>query len=328
MTVSYFRVCYFSHQANAVWSWYNYVESRVGDGQQILRLNLDETSISLFQGPGKGNVFVPSHKKCKHNVSLQQRRACLTRVAIICDDSSIQTKLPQYVVGNTHIFKARSFEELCARAPANVFLVRQKSSWNNSGLCCNIIKQLGIALAPYADKYQPVLLMDACRVHFTRDVLLTCRRAGIWVVCIPPGTTSLLQPLDTHAFARYKACMRSEYQRIHCATDIDIMGVQEVLGCLYVAIRKVLQGVLWRTAFVHNGFGDGQCSVSKRVRAKFGEAHVFSHGLVEEPTMSVVSACCPRDMHAQMKLFMWPFGWGVFAIMFLSARQVVLCCSR
>ena len=328
MTVDCFCGFDFSRQANAVWRWYNYVESKVDEAKQILRLNMDETSISLFQGGGTGNVFMPSYKKCRQKATLQQRRACLTHVAIICDDSSIQTKLPQYVVGNTRIFKARTFEELRTRAPANVFLVRQKSAWNNSGLCCNIIKQLGVALAPYADKYQPVLLMDACRVHFTKDVLLACRRARIWVICIPPGTTSLLQPLDTHAFARYKACMRSAYQRIHCATNINIMGVQEILECMYVAIRKVLQGVLWRSAFLHNGFGDGQCSVSNRVLAKFGEEHVFSNGLVERPTVAVLSSCCPRDMHIQMKLFMWPFDWGALEDMFSSARHVCFCFSR
>ena len=50
-------------QAFAVWQWYNYAASRVPAGKEPLRINLDETSLCLFQGDAKGTVLFRKKKK-------------------------------------------------------------------------------------------------------------------------------------------------------------------------------------------------------------------------------------------------------------------------
>ena len=42
----------------ATWQLYNYLLTSIPAGKRVLRINLDETSICLFQGRVKGNVFV------------------------------------------------------------------------------------------------------------------------------------------------------------------------------------------------------------------------------------------------------------------------------
>ena len=46
-----------------MWQWYNYAESQVPAGKQTLRINLDETSVCLFQGDAKGTVFFSKKRK-------------------------------------------------------------------------------------------------------------------------------------------------------------------------------------------------------------------------------------------------------------------------
>ena len=40
------------------WQHYNYFVGYVQVGRKVLRLNLDETSLCLWQGRRKGNVFI------------------------------------------------------------------------------------------------------------------------------------------------------------------------------------------------------------------------------------------------------------------------------
>ena len=48
-------------QATADWQWWSYLSGQVPSGRAVLRINLDETSICLWQSDRKGTVFV--HKK-------------------------------------------------------------------------------------------------------------------------------------------------------------------------------------------------------------------------------------------------------------------------
>ena len=118
-------------------------------------------------------------------VSAGKQRCRLTHVAFICDRSDLQ-------LGNERTFTAEGFTALQALCPANVKLVRQKSAWNNGVLCATIIKRLGEALRPHIDALQPVLLLDAVRLHWAPAVLAACRASGIWPVLVLAKTTWLL----------------------------------------------------------------------------------------------------------------------------------------
>ena len=199
-------------QAFASWRWYNYTSSQAASDKQLLRLNIDETSVSLYQGGKKGNVFISKAVKSKGRVPLWKRRCSLTHVAVVCDQPHIQPRLLQTLVGNWSAFPQKAMAGLRAKSPPNVLLVRQRSAWNNQDLMALLIRMTGRILAMHAAGYQPVLLLDAARIHCTRKVLSAARAAGIWVVLTPAKTTWLLQPLETHGFARYKEYLQKRYQ--------------------------------------------------------------------------------------------------------------------
>ena len=240
-----------------------------------MRLNLDETSISLFQGGGKGTLFHPRKRQGPRGepvqvASRQQRRLCMTHVAIICDDPAVQPLLPQFFIGNRVVFSQREWGALQASCPSNVVLVRQQSSWNNTKLFAIIVHRLGVVLRPLLCSVQPVLLMDACRLHFAKPAVAACMSANIWPIFVPAKTTWLLQPCDTHLFAAYKGRLRCLYQAARARTARGNLNMLEFMSCLYTVVRTVLQGHRWSRAFDRDGFGSSQAEVSVFIKRQLG----------------------------------------------------------
>ena len=296
----------FCRQARATWRWYNYVDAQVPTTKKVLRLNLDETSTCLYQGSAKGNIFVSRGRRPTQAVPRAKRRCCLTNIAVVCDVSEIQPLLPQLVVGNEATFKAGAFAALRASSPANVVLLRQRSAWSNQVLCAWLVRRIGAALAPFADRYQPVLLFDASKTHITPLVFAACNRAGIWAVLISARLTWLGQPLDTHGFLRLKARLRREYQEARILLAKSDLAIEEFLPCLYNAVRAVLQGTRWADAFDEDGFGAGQTRVAPRVVKRLG----YSPGgqvPVTRPTDAEVAVCFPRRWVVPFGLLWRPF---------------------
>ena len=55
--------------------------------------------------------------------------------------------------------------------PDNVYVKRMPKGWNNAAEHAIIIRLLGLILAPVVDTLQPVLMLDAVRLHLADDVL-------------------------------------------------------------------------------------------------------------------------------------------------------------
>ena len=96
----------FCRQARAARRWYSYVDTQVPTTKTVLRLSLDETSICLYQGSAKGDIFVSRGRRPTQMVPRAKRRCWLTDIAVVCDASELQPLLPQVVVGNEATFRA------------------------------------------------------------------------------------------------------------------------------------------------------------------------------------------------------------------------------
>jgi hypothetical protein len=285
------------NQAQAVWQWYNCCAARVPAGKAPLRINMDETSVCLFQGGGKGTVVFKRRRdpgdEPYEQASRAKRRTCFTHAAFICDRPDIQPLLPQVLVGNEATLLVRDFAALQAALPRNVHLIRQKSAWNNKQLMARIITMLALALRPYLDALQPILLLDAARIHIPATVLSRCLYHKIWPIIVPAKLTWLLQPCDTHAFSRFKVYLKKAYQAAIVRAASGELNVAEFLSCMYSAIRHVLQGIEWDQAFDADGFGHSQERLSERTRKQL---HITSPWRVPAtlPTEELMKLCFPR----------------------------------
>ena len=282
-----------SPEAKAAWRWYNYVSSQTPCGKIVLRLNLDETSICLYQGDLKGNIFISSKSKPSQHVPHARRRCNLTHIGVICDNSEIQPRLPQVVIGGEAALRAGDMPALRAACPANFFLLRQRTAWSSSLICAWLVRAIAAALAPYTGRFQPVLILDASKTHITSWVFEQSCRSGIWLVLVPARLTWLLQPLDTHAFQRLKARLRRAYQDARIRSGTSDLAIHDFLPCLYTAVRGVFQGTNWADAFDSDGFGVRQERVSARVVSKLSGPPA-GQVLATRPTDAEVAVCFPR----------------------------------
>ena len=307
-----------------MWQWYNFLESQAPTGFKLLRLNLDETSVKLFQGDQKGICFFKKKRPREpsdseegageeaeegdgapepvQKVNLQKKRTCLTHVGLICDQSSVQPFLPQVLIGNEKTFLQGDMDALKAACPANVVLVRQKSAWSNVQLSKRVFRLLAEALRKYEReqvhppmlRLQPVLSLDAANVHIHEACVRSCYALDIWPIVVPARLTWLLQPLDTHAFQKYKEYFKAAYQRARLLTADGVLTVSDFLNVFYDAIRRVLQGNRWALAFDQDGFGPQQAKVSSYIlqQLQLEEAPVVPSTL---PALETLQHCFPRN---------------------------------
>lgn len=301
----------FRAQAVAAWQWYNCLSSKIPVGKAVLRINMDETSVCLWQGQSKGTVLFrkrrdPPGAEPVQRADRRKRRTCLTYVSFICDRPALQPLLPQVIIGNFGTFLARDFPGLQAASPGNVELIRQKSAWNDAKLQARIVRKLGLALRPFLGEFQPVLLMDAVPLHFAEPVRQACFAWGLWPVIIPAKMTFLLQPCDTHVFQAFKQHLRSGVQEARLGTTGGELTIAEFLACMYKSIRQVVQGQRWSEAFDKDGFGAEQTKVSSYVRRQLG----LGDTAVEVPsaclTQPELELCFPKRARVTIGRFLRP----------------------
>ena len=257
-------------QAFAAWNWYNFLVSKAPPAKTVLRVNIDETSVCLWQGSGKGTIAFGRRRdgvpEPQQRVPRSLKRTNLTHVAFICDRPEIQPLLPQVIIGNANIFKVGDIRVLNAQAPANVLFVRQRSAWNNSDLFKKTLKVLVDFLGPeLTSTLYIVMLFDACRQHLSEETLAYMKTLSLHLCLIPARLTWLLQPLDTHAFQLYKNLLRSIYAEARCSSPTGSLSIVEFSRLVLRVIRQCLQGREWAHAFDADGFGAAQQNISKYV---------------------------------------------------------------
>ena len=253
----------FFAQVTAGYTWWNLLESLCPPTKTVLRINLDETAVKIWMPPGKGliarsSLDVVRGPRCISPATRKQQRACLTHVAFVCDNPSIQVHLPHVIIGNEAVLPLYIQRELEPQLFSNVYLVRRKSAWVDAGYMVVIIKLLGELLKPFLGTAQPILLMDALPAHIAPKVFRAATRCGIWVVIVPAKLTWLIQPADTHAFYKYKMFLKKRYVEARARSAEGELELREVLKAINDGVRYVFQAHDWSKAFDENGFGHQQ----------------------------------------------------------------------
>ena len=113
----------------------------------------------------------------------------------------------------------------------------------------DIVKKLGKVLKAHAPNRQAILLMDAHSCHFCEQVLAVAADQNIWICIIPASTTGMLQPLDTHVFARFKMFLRTRLHQVMLTGPNRDLKIEEVLDTLMQSMKGVLQRNKWSPVF-------------------------------------------------------------------------------
>ena len=252
-------------QAAAAWKLWNLAELTARKaGKPLLRINLDETRIPFHHTLPRGMRakhkktklcgLLPRRRKLVQSVGLGKQRSGFTHVALICDDVSLQPRLPQILLGNERLFPAATMEAIRGTIPPNVTLWRRKSGWVTKAMMLEILKELCAALGALTATHQIILLLDTAGVHICPKFLRAASLRGIMVQYIPAKLTWLLQPLDTHVFARFKQYLIQEYRGGLMQGGAQASELTARVHAVAKACRKVLQAHAWAPAFDANGF--------------------------------------------------------------------------
>ena len=142
-------------EATASWKWFNWWLALLPRSKQPLLLNMDETACRLFYDPAKGVLatelvaLAARRGSVASSVAAAQTRSVLSLVALLCNDSSIQPHLPQYILGNEHVLQSNVLGELRRdrSLSPNVHIVRRKKCMDQRHRACGHRPTLGQSVA-------------------------------------------------------------------------------------------------------------------------------------------------------------------------------------
>lgn len=179
--------------------------------------------------------------------NLKTIRTAVTHVALVCHKPEIQAVLPQIFIGNEVGFPAGELETFAK--PAVVQFWREKSSWNSTLHMQRVLQEIAAVFVSFPTM-QPIVILDAAPIHLHASVLEQGMKSSVWLACVPAGLTWLLQPLDTHVFALYKAWLRNNFR---AKLGQGPVSVQQWLQLLSQGATTFLGGRCWDRAFEADG---------------------------------------------------------------------------
>ena len=296
-------------EARSSWNWCSsYATLAAANDRGRILINMDESFVPYFLTDKAGNIVKLSKRQQEtmvphaQNITRAQQRLGLTLVALMAQDAQIQKLLPQIMIIGAKNCSRRSFQHLVASLPPRHFLVRQKSKWINKAVLCYLMRSLAWHLREYMPLNEIVLLLDCCPVHYTPEVLLAARDAGIHLVLVPARLTWLLQPLDVYGFAVFKRHLRAKMLRLRIERPASPPTTEEWVTAISQTITELLTNRDWRHAFDGTGYGDTLANLSSYIRIHLGPTcpDELSGSF---PTDDELALCFPRrtrNTHAEL----------------------------
>ena len=262
-------------KAFAMWQWASFLQAQVPPEKKALHINMDETCIRLYQRGKVGHITTQGVREMKRadpltqSVSLGQQRAACTFVALICDCEMAQVCLPQLILVGEKSMSEVTLKELRDELPDTFILRTGRNAWMNGAVMKFLFRAVAQRLQHLGDTHQIIFTMDTCGCHILKDTLRCCGRLGMWPHLIPAKMTWALQPLDTHAFAKFKSKLVSTYQELQLAqSNPSRVHWDLMIKAVVQTAQNILCGESWAGAFEHTGISGNMNLLSQNVLGK------------------------------------------------------------
>jgi len=262
-------------------------------------VNMDETSIRLYQKPGHGYMVKLARKQKRsaksltRNVPKGELLGTFTHVAMISDDDDLQPHLPQFLFINRRQISQAEFDGMQAEWHPNVHAHRVVNPWMTNEKMKIVLRGLADAIAAHSERRRVVLCADAHKTHIAISAWQSAAAHKFFYFIIPPKLTWALQPCDTHLFATFKDKLSTICQQLAIANGRRRWDITLLLKALNTSIGDVLNKRSWRKAFDDLGYRGNQKDVSKRVLEKVDltERPEVPNGI---PTLEALMSCFPQ----------------------------------
>ena len=238
-------------------------------------------------------------------VAKKTLRSHITHVGVICDDTALQPLLPQIMIFDRMQLSPTRAQLLQNCLAPNIRILVRRCAWAAAHVHGAIISLLGQVMESFPTK-RAILIQDACSLHLDSDTWSRAWAAGIWPCMVPPGCTWLLQPLDTHCFARYKQELdtRAADAFRELGREPKAEDIATVVGAV---IRKILQGTAWKKAFEETGWAKEQRHISRFVRDHIKLNPTRTPVDHDMPAAGTLAAALPTTTRAGPEVFLAPW---------------------
>ena len=280
----------------AFWHWSDFLQHRsIAGGKEPLFINLDETAVPMCSPSARGMLvskrwWGKRGRPCQ-KLSLKVRRSMVTHVGLCTHRSDVQGRLPQIFIGNERCFTQEFMDSISSDFPKKVKFWRRKSSWNNSELMESILLEIHNVMKEFPN-FQPILAMDAAKIHWAARVVKRAADLNIWLLPVPALCTWLLQPLDTHVFSAYKNYLSNAFR-----DSKDQHGKVSVAAWarnLSAVATKYLCGRTWQHSFEATGIMGDRSKLTRELRALDVVSATPTHeDRVVTPSLSVAQLLFP-----------------------------------
>ena len=170
--------------------------------------NCDETAFSTSASASK--AFARRNAKAVHKVGGGSGHECIT---VHCAGSASGERLPPFI-----LYKGKT----CTKVDGGCSMVLygvSVSGWMDASNFLSWFKKLFLRAAAHLIKTTPVLLfIDGHHSHISLYLIRTARDSKVILLCLPPNTAHLLQPLDIGVFGPLKTVWRSILKRYKLET--------------------------------------------------------------------------------------------------------------
>ena len=276
------------------------MHAQVPPDRKVLRINMDETSVKLYQDAGKGMLVARAcrlrrtPRSLVQNVSRKKLRSAMTHAALLCDDPEAQRALPQLLIAGEASMTAEQEQLVRSVLPEHIVLLRIKKGWMNADVMCWLAQQVQLSLRAWESTHAVIFMVDAYKAHFGSRVLQAFARRNIMFHLIPAKVTWIMQPCDTHLFSQYKAHLAKSCQEKMLARSEPSLSWTTLAEGLVDTIEQIMHGRHWASAFAQDGLNGDQHSVSQRVWQKIGLAEPTMAGNTL-PSLQQLSFIFPRN---------------------------------
>jgi hypothetical protein len=290
-----------------------FLHARVPPGETAAVVNLDETSIRLYQDAGPGFVVEVARKQRRTNKSMNkdvtkgQLRRSFTLIAMITSDGTLQQHLPQIAFINACHIAQDVFNGIVKDMLPNVHVFRVNNSWTTVDKMKRVLGLLNTAVKNQGHHRRILLCADTYKAHMSDSVFMSAAKHGIFYFTVPPKMTWALQPCDTHVFATFKHHLAVASQRISLSTASGKLTMEGLLTAMNETIRLVLNERSWSKAFIDVGLTGSQANLS--------------HGLMESLSFDVAPGVGTNIPTLHQLQACFPKGWNI-AIGWLFAAAV------
>ena len=285
-------------------------------------LNMDETAIRRFVHQRRGWHLSVSGKKqnrfqAAQRVAPVNMKRCVSLVALITSDATLQACLPQVLLVNTKGEVRMWRKEVVKKMQSETFQIwQEETQWMTAATMQKYVRLLRTALDT-AGKERAVLLMDACRAHMAEDIWPVFHECNIRPVVIPAGMTRWLQPLDVYVFGYFKRHLAEVgTAALRRQGEARELPFEEWLQALYQSVTDILIHKDWARTFVRIGCNDAAKDLHGQILDWFNPEQQMPlthpacedmHRLYGKTSVDCYAALFPKEYfaHAGRRLHHW-----------------------